>query len=44
MIRQTSLEPQQLLLCGRSVLHVAARLNVSGKGITIRPGGKPRRT
>ena len=30
MFWQTSIEPQQLMLCGRSVLHVAARPNLSG--------------
>lgn len=33
MSRQMSIEPQQLMLCGCSVLHVAARPNLSGKGI-----------
>jgi hypothetical protein len=30
MLRQTSTQPSQLWLCGCSVLHVAARPNLSG--------------
>jgi hypothetical protein len=33
MFRHTSIEPQQLMLCGCWVLLVAARPNQSGKGI-----------
>ncbi|WP_275411028.1 hypothetical protein [Rhizocola hellebori] len=33
MFEQTSIEPQQLLLCGCSVLSVAARPILSGNGI-----------
>lgn len=30
MYKQTSTKPQQLMLCGCSVLHVAAQPNLSG--------------
>jgi hypothetical protein len=33
MFWQTSIEPQQLWLCGCSVLQVAARPNLPGKGM-----------
>jgi hypothetical protein len=33
MFWQTSIKPQQLTLCGCSVLHVAVRPSLSGKGI-----------
>jgi hypothetical protein len=35
MFKQTSIEPQQLMLCGCSVLHIAARPNLSGNGISF---------